>query len=767
MPTPTHQTIPLPSVPTRHPQINNPPSQSHSHGHEDKNKESNSTTSSADGKMSALIPNSNIPINDGTLRISLRWKTTADVVSLAISQQSQKLSDTIHLLLNDIFRDEDGLLYLWKDEGTENHNVLSRMTPEEVRSYIAPSISVLPSKSQIIIALRFGFNDKPPFAWKNQSRVQEALTRNKVSVMFSNSKSTSGDQVISGYILLKAPRTTHRTRFLQSLRSKLPATTPFFDIFLHRRTPFDQDINHLVVQCGKNHVHSLSQTLLSALDGSGTGVYIPRFAFAKMTTAEAMHLFDKHDSYIKSLRYIQLSPLINNLDTMRTEFFPDGTQTERTTRDWAASIRSADGNESAHVDVVNGGYDQKSFLLMAPQHEVTVRQAFEEYRRRVFPFTIREERFRDAIGPPPSVIHVFSKVNENLSSIDKLFSSTESWKQSTSQGDESCAEAESRADSSLTPGGAADKPVSPTRIDASSDSGGSNISAEKNEMAKPTAPPTPLDSLREQYGMRSTAQTAASTDSNNSATSRLSSMSTSTARFQEIEARIQRQQKEFDRKDRINTERLERMERQFTRFDDMDHRFDTMEGNLMNVMETQAGVGGTMNKLSDKLSALMNMIAMTHIHTEHAPGISSLLQATNSNAIVAATDQQSFSSSHDPSNRQLDRESFSSPIKKKYRTGFTKDDDIMEDIGPNHDTDDNNGSADAGPQSTILATTIDETSDAPNRNSSYPFSQAVYTPLPPDDTTASQLATTDMDEITTDLESRYKDQNSQGGGSTS
>ena len=79
-------------------------------------------------------------------------------------------------------------------------------------------------------------------------------------------------------------------------------------------------------------------------------------------------------------------------------------------------------------------------------------------------------------------------------------------------------------------------------------------------------------------------------------------MSTSTARFQEIEAQIQRHQKEFDRKDRINTERLERMERQFTRFDDIDHRFDTMEGNLMNVMETQAGVGGTMNKLSDKVS---------------------------------------------------------------------------------------------------------------------------------------------------------------------
>ncbi|KAI2512155.1 hypothetical protein MHU86_2242 [Fragilaria crotonensis] len=510
----------------------------------------------------------------------------------------------------------------------------------------------------------------------------------------------------------------------------------------------------------KNHVHSLSQTLLSALDGSGAGVYIPRFAFAKMTTAEAMNLFDKHDSYIKSFRYIQLSPLINNLDTMRTEFFPDGTTMERTTRDWAASILSADGNESAHVDVVNGGYDQKSFLLMAPQHEVIVRQAFEEYRRRVFPFSIREERFREAIGPPPSVIHVFSKVNENLSSIDKLFSSTESWKQTSVQGDESFAESGSKADSSLTPGGAADQPVSTTN-DSSSETGGSKISTEQKEMAKSKAPPTSLDSLREQYGLRSTAQTTASTDSNNSATSRLSSMSTSTARFQEIEARIQRQQKEFDRKDRINTERLERMERQFTRFDDMDHRFDTMQGNLMNVMETQAGVGGTMNKLSDKLSALMDMIAITNMNTGQALGISPLLNDTNSTATVANTNQQSFPSPSDSSNRQLDRESFSSPIKKKYRAGFHKDD--MEDIGMSHDKDDSNGSVDGVLQPTIMVTTIDEMSDDPNLDNLHPFSQAVHTPLPPDDN-AESSPSTDMDEITTDLESRYKEHSSQGGG---
>ena len=714
--------------------------------------------------MSALIPNLNIPINDGTIRISLRWKTNAEVVSLALSQKSNSLSAEIYSLLNDIFRDEDGLLYKWTDDGTEYCNSISKMTPEEVRSYIAPSLSVLPSQSQIVVPLRFGFTAKQSFSWKNQSRVQEAFKRNKVMVSFSNSKTTSGDDVISGYILLKAPRTTHRTRFLQSLRSKLPDTTPFFDIFLHRRTPFDQDINHLVVQCGKNHVHSLSQTLLSALDGSGAGVYIPRFAFAKMTTKEAMTLFEKHDSYIKSLRYIQLSPLINNLDTVRTEFFPDGTQMERTTRDWAASIVSATGTESAHVDVVNGGYDQKSFLLMAPQHEDTVRKAFEEYRRRVFPFSIREERFRDAIGPPPTVIHVVSKVNANLSFIDKLFSSTESWKQTTAHSVESSEESESSAVPSRTSGGTEDKNSSSNY--SSSQHGDSHPSVDKDKTSKSTMPPTPLESLRDHYGLRSTVQTEASTaDSNNSTNSRLSSMSTSTARFQEIDARIQRQQKEFDRKDRINTERLERMERQFTRFDDLDHRFDVMEGNLMNVMEKQAGVGGTMNQLSDKISALMDMIAQTQIPTGQVPG-SSFTTSIETNSASAAIDNTQHSSS-ELSDRQLDRVLFSSPIKKKYRTAG-RNESAAGHAG--HDTNQNGVTRDSPTQRSTTAETtpVEAASENIEMESLFPLSQAVQTPLPDDDNMDSYpQATTTLTDITTDLESRYKENSSQGGGSAS
>ncbi|KAI2495176.1 hypothetical protein MHU86_19361 [Fragilaria crotonensis] len=158
--------------------------------------------------------------------------------------------------------------------------------------------------------------------------------------------------------------------------------------------------------------------------------------------------------------------------------------------DWAASIVSAEGNESAHVDVVNGGYDQKSFLLMAPQHEDTVRKAFEEYRRRVFPFSIREERFRDAIGPPPTVIHVVSKVNANLSFIDKLFSSTESWKQTTAQSvDSASQESDSRAESSRVSGGSVESKSTPNS--SPPPQAETRSSVDKDKTSKPRMPPYP------------------------------------------------------------------------------------------------------------------------------------------------------------------------------------------------------------------------------------------------------------------------------------
>jgi hypothetical protein len=74
--------------------------------------------------MSAFIQNLNVPVNDCTMRLSIRWKTTFEISRMA--QDSAQLNVAIHGMLKDIFSDEDGLLYRWEDEGLETSILFRR-----------------------------------------------------------------------------------------------------------------------------------------------------------------------------------------------------------------------------------------------------------------------------------------------------------------------------------------------------------------------------------------------------------------------------------------------------------------------------------------------------------------------------------------------------------------------------------------------------------------------------------------------------------------
>ena len=173
------------------------------------------------------------------------------------------------------------------------------MSLSQLRSFM-PSITIMPLQSMVVFSIRYGFSDLNPTIWRNKALTKEILKDFDTKVGISNSKSTSGRLVIAGYILLESPNLTHRIRYLQILRSELPETTPGFDILLNCRTPADQMIDHLAIQCGEHHVHPLSNALLNVLDGKRAGVYIPRFAFVSMTTEEVLSIFMKHDSYVKT-----------------------------------------------------------------------------------------------------------------------------------------------------------------------------------------------------------------------------------------------------------------------------------------------------------------------------------------------------------------------------------------------------------------------------------------------------------------------------------
>jgi hypothetical protein len=324
-------------------------------------KDDVSVTSSTDGKMSALIPDSNVPVCDGTKRVIFRWKVPINLSR--ISSQSTELQKEIHALINEFFTDEDGFIYDWNEEGLDKHNVVSKLSPSELRSYLPSSINIS-ADSKITVQIRFSFFGKTPANWRNSTSIKEKLAKYDVTVAISNSTSTSGKLMIAGYILLKAPRTTHRLRYLQHLRKTLPENTPPFDILLHNRSPASNEVTpHLAVQCGKKHVHVLSEVLCPVLTGNNSALYMPRSLISDMPDDKVIAFFKQHDAYCKNLRSHPLSPLLRNLDKPRKEYNPNGSlSTERTAREWAWSLKP-NNTDPGHFDVVNGGPDQLAYLI--------------------------------------------------------------------------------------------------------------------------------------------------------------------------------------------------------------------------------------------------------------------------------------------------------------------------------------------------------------------------------------------------------------------
>jgi hypothetical protein len=66
-------------------------------------KSDNSSKSSSVGAPSVLLPNSKVPMNDGTNRITFRWKASIDFRN--VSSQSSKMNEEIYTFLNEIFAD--------------------------------------------------------------------------------------------------------------------------------------------------------------------------------------------------------------------------------------------------------------------------------------------------------------------------------------------------------------------------------------------------------------------------------------------------------------------------------------------------------------------------------------------------------------------------------------------------------------------------------------------------------------------------------------
>ncbi|KAI2497763.1 hypothetical protein MHU86_16758 [Fragilaria crotonensis] len=701
------------------------------------------------GKISALIPNLNVPLNDGTHRITIRCKVKFELNNSP--EHADEINRHVYYLLNELFSDDDGLLYKWGRDDLDHFNSLSKMTPSEVRAFIAPSITLIQTLSIMIIPIRFGFSGMTPSTWRNKVRTKMSLEQHEATVSISNSKTTSSKLVIGGYILLKAPMTTHRIPYLQSIRSMLPETTPHFDILLHRTTPLGQKINHLVVQCGEKHVHPLSQALLTVLTGYRSPVYIPRFAFADMTSEQATKLFTTHDDYIKSLRSISLFPMLTNLDTLRTEHFPDGNTLTRSTRKWALGIMSLDGTESAKCDVVNGGIDQKAYLIFPPQSDNAARLALEEYSRRIFPFTQREARFRDSVGPP-NVIHVKSKVDANLQLMESL-SSNEFWKKAPAsvtspQGDNPSVQSDFSPDNTSTSA-------------ASAQSGSSR-------------PQTSLESLQKRYRQDHFERDGTTVTSATSKSPAMSINSSNEARFKELKSLISRQQKELQQSNKQSTQSLQQIETQLqTKLDEVKQEVSTqihsLETKLLISMQQQADAGDSMKELNGKIERRTNAVAL--LLSSQSQQLRTIEDATSSKS----NEDLSLTSTQNPDDGSMHTSStgssleiMPSPQYKKLRSVQSSEGDATDDMdfctpdGSERESDSPLMSPHGGnfliegDDSTVQLTT-QQTDD--NKEFLEASNNSSFQPDQSNDQTLHTLA-----DITADLEARYNTTNAPGGG---
>ena len=366
-----------------------------------------------DEKMAAVPINRSS--NDGTSRITIKWKSK-DYQSLAGDPVAwlTKFLDILNLL----FSDRDGSFYRWESEDLLQSTPISKLTPEELRDFISPKITSINSVTTFAFGIRFSFM-KASAAWKNHPTTKRILREQGIQLNVSNSSCNSGDLVIAGYLLFKAPNNTHRDLYYRHLRNNLPDNTPFFDIWLFRKTPTDDAINHLVVRCGKNHVGTLTTSLCGFLTGKGKALFLPRLAFAKLSPDKIKQYFAMHQSYVRSLRPIQLSPSIPSLDTEMSEQTLEGS-IQRTPREWATSLTLADGVTNARCDVTDGSTDKHTYLLVPAHNLAEVKIALRNYRFSLNILEQRETRFRDSLPGLPDEIHIDLTTQDNLNFLDTM-----------------------------------------------------------------------------------------------------------------------------------------------------------------------------------------------------------------------------------------------------------------------------------------------------------------------------------------------------------
>ena len=417
-------TTPLPASPARQPSIVPLPTLP--------SQERNAST--APNTTPGTKPNADpqfVRLNDGTLRITVKWRPrNFDELEEDSGKWEYAATDLIHYMLSTA---DDATIHRWMHDKTGLLPAIPsipslELSPDNLLQYIAPRVTKLSSVKMFIFSFRISLATGHG-RWINNQDTKNIMAHNNVEANVSNSSSDSGDTIPTvGYIFFKHPKFAHRLYYLIHLRKQLPDETPFFDIGFHRKTPTGKDIPHLSIRCGENHAATLTEILSTYLDGSHHAVFLGRLLLSQMTTEEVDSIFQTHADFMQNTRSLSLSPIVQNVDRIRTEYQATG-NIERSTREWAKALTDLKGN-NLKCDVENGGSNLRAQMLVPLEHYGLAKKALEEYKECVSPFSQRESNFTNrVIQAHPLEIYVPTvAAHKNLDLIKNL-SSTTIWQQ--------------------------------------------------------------------------------------------------------------------------------------------------------------------------------------------------------------------------------------------------------------------------------------------------------------------------------------------------
>ena len=518
-----------------------------------------------------------LPTNDGTHRVIIKWsveKSDEDTLT-TMENNTLRMNQAILKILTHIFDDNDGHFYRWESEDLEQASQISALTQQNVRDFVTPKVTIIHSRQLFIFGARFCFNTNP-VKWKNSTK-QSVLKTANLQVQVSNSISTSGNLAIAGYILLKAPNATHRHRYVQHLIRQLPENTPYFDVVRLVKTPMDQIMPHLAIQCGENHVAPLCQALSNHLTGRNKALFIPRYVLSAMPDTQITQHFEAHTNWVRSLTALPLAPMVSHIDQPRREYNSDGTITVRSAREWASSLKLSNSKASALCDIENGTSDRKTSLLVPKHYLKEATAQLREYKMRLSPPSHRQARYKDSIPGLPNTIHIPTNIKSNLSYMDELSAET-IWRQAPAAvRDKNSSHGSMQNTSNVinkrhaprypnfgAPDTVEDQSNKPSQSTASRTKSGHDSGSWKASDDSTPAPATSSIGITDD-GDRSNASTPLT---------RGSSITATQARFRDIDAMIKKQQRTIDHHAKQAADRLSSIEHHFQRFDALNSKID-------------------------------------------------------------------------------------------------------------------------------------------------------------------------------------------------